>query len=417
MIADVDEDGRDEIVYGSMVIDDNGHGLHIYTTGLTTDYSMPCLWFDHQYRQAMVWQMMAYNQPPHLSYFMGEVEGITVAPPALTNSGRTEIHNGETINTTTDHLLMAEPNDMYVDVSNNAAPYMLTVNTPSWVQGNDDNNSIETTTYTHTLAGGAFTGSMRLAKQGDGTLELPSMTQTYTGNTDVWGGTLKFNGILQSSPLWLNRFTTLVSEGGHFNGGITADYGARIIPGGENNKGSINATKLTLNHGARVVFDLYDDDCTADELLIPQLVINSKADDDLWIAEGPEYLKPVFQFVVHGSTLTDGTYELGLVGFISGSLSDIIIEGLDGYTYSLELNDSHLQLIVGDGTVVLDEASTTAPTASGKEVNVIMKRTINAGTWNTLCLPFDMTMTQWQQAFGNDAEIRTVNTYTMNGGT
>ena len=31
-IADVDWDGRDEIVYGSMVIDDNGHGLS--TTGL-----------------------------------------------------------------------------------------------------------------------------------------------------------------------------------------------------------------------------------------------------------------------------------------------------------------------------------------------------------------------------------------------
>ena len=31
-IADVDEDGRDEIVFGSMVIDDNGKGLS--TTGL-----------------------------------------------------------------------------------------------------------------------------------------------------------------------------------------------------------------------------------------------------------------------------------------------------------------------------------------------------------------------------------------------
>ena len=41
----------------------------------------------------MVWQMMAYNQPPHLSYFLGEIEDITVAPPTLTNEGRTEIEN------------------------------------------------------------------------------------------------------------------------------------------------------------------------------------------------------------------------------------------------------------------------------------------------------------------------------------
>ncbi len=32
MVADVDEDGKDEIVYGSMVVDDNGQGL--FTTGL-----------------------------------------------------------------------------------------------------------------------------------------------------------------------------------------------------------------------------------------------------------------------------------------------------------------------------------------------------------------------------------------------
>ena len=35
-IADVDMDGRDEIIFGSMVIDDNGKGLS--TTGLGAGY-------------------------------------------------------------------------------------------------------------------------------------------------------------------------------------------------------------------------------------------------------------------------------------------------------------------------------------------------------------------------------------------
>ena len=39
------------------------------------------------------------------------------------------------------------------------------------------------------MTGGAFTGDMHLAKQGDGTLVLPSVTETYTGKTDVWAGT------------------------------------------------------------------------------------------------------------------------------------------------------------------------------------------------------------------------------------
>lgn len=43
-IADVDLDGRDEIVFGSMVIDDNGHGLS--TTGLGHGDSQHCSDFD-----------------------------------------------------------------------------------------------------------------------------------------------------------------------------------------------------------------------------------------------------------------------------------------------------------------------------------------------------------------------------------
>ena len=136
--GDIIGDWREEIVVRC------GTGLRVYTTGIGTDYSMPCLWYDHQYRQAMVWQMMAYNQPPHLSYFMGEVEGITVAPPPLTNSGRVTVSNGSAIGTTTSHLLMAETNDMTVSVTNGAAPYMLTVNTPSWVQGTDENGTTGT---------------------------------------------------------------------------------------------------------------------------------------------------------------------------------------------------------------------------------------------------------------------------------
>ena len=407
--GDIIGDWREEIIVR------HGNNLRVYTSGIGTDYSMPCLWFDHQYRQAMVWQIMAYNQPPHTSYFLGEVEGITMAPPALTNSGRTEVSNGSAIGTTTAHLLMAETNDMTVSVSNGAAPYMLTVNTPSWVQGNDDNNSIVTTSYTHTLTGGAFTGTMRLVKQGDGTLVLPNVTETYTGKTDVWGGTLSFDGTLQSSALWLNRFTTLLSDGGTFGGGITADYGARLIPGGENHKGIISTTTLTLNHGARMVIDLYDEDCTADQVNATTLNIVSKT-DDLWVNEGPQYLKPVIAFVIHGSTLTDGTYDLGTVGTISGQLSDIVIEGLGGYTYELRHSNGHLLLIIGEGTIVLDEASTVAPTATAGEVNVIVKRSIAAGMWSTLCLPFDMTATQWQNAFGSDTEIRTINTYNVSDG-
>ncbi len=57
-----------------------------------------------------------------------------------------------------------------------------------------------------------------------------------------------------------------------------------------------------------------------------------------------------------------------------------------------------------DGRVVLDETSTTAPEAANS-VDVRVKRTINAGEWSTICLPFAMTVAQCQAAFGSDVQI------------
>ncbi len=58
-----------------------------------------------------------------------------------------------------------------------------------------------------------------------------------------------------------------------------------------------------------------------------------------------------------------------------------------------------------DSRVVLDETSTTAPVASNGAVDVLVKRTINANEWSTICLPFSMSATQIQAAFGDDVTV------------
>lgn len=60
--------------------------------------------------------------------------------------------------------------------------------------------------------------------------------------------------------------------------------------------------------------------------------------------------------------------------------------------------------VVARHNVVLDENSTTAPEAA-TDVNVRVLRTINAGNWSTICLPFAMTEAQVKTAFGNDVEL------------
>ena len=320
--------------------------IRIYTTTIPTEWRNYTLWHDMQYRNAMVWQMNGYNQPPHTSYFLGELEGITMAPPALTNTGRTEIENGGSIGTTLNdkQVLLATTGNATASVADGASPYIFFDNAPSWVQGTDVNGTsgkdaeIIYDYYTHTLTGGAFTGSMRLVKQGDGTLVLPNVTETYTGNTDVWAGTLQFDGTMQSSPVWLNRHTNLISDGGNFKGGIKADYNATIYPGGKKKVGTLTTTTLALGFGSRIVFD-GNADGTTDKLIADKLTIEKKD----W-QYGPEYSVPVFEIVDNG--LVPGSYTLASISELEGNVSDIKIEGIKGKKFTLTYEEGKIVLTI-----------------------------------------------------------------------
>lgn len=337
--GDIFGDWREEVI--ERTADNN---IRIYTTNEPTKWRNYSLWYDHQYRNGMVWQPCGYNQPPHVSYFLGELEGITIAPPPLTTTGREEV--GSSISKALDgkHALLATTGDATVSVAEGASPAIFTDNAPSWVQGTAasecriKDTEIKYTYYTHTLTGGAFTGGMRLVKQGDGTLVLPNVKQTYTGKTDVWAGTLQFDGTMESSPVWLNRFAELNSNGGNFKGGIKADYGSVIRPGGKESIGTLTTSSLDLGFGARVVFDAKDGN--VDKLVAAKMSIEKK----YW-KNGPQYNTPVFEFA---TAPAPGTYTLAEVGELTGKLSDIVVEGLDGHKFSLEYTDGKIVLNISD---------------------------------------------------------------------
>ena len=302
--------------------------IRIYTTTIPTEWRNYTLWHDQQYRNAMVWQMNGYNQPPHTSYFLGELEGITMAPPALTMTGRTEIQNGGSITTTDNAVIACETNDMSISVSEGASPYIFIDNAASHVIGHDNNNYIERVYYKHTLIDGAFSGATRIIKQGDGILVLPNVSEKHTGNTDIWAGTLQFDGTMENSPVWLNRHTSLISDGGNFKGGIKADYNATIYPGGKEKVGTITTTTLALGFGSRIVFDS-NADGTMDKVIADKLTIEKKD----W-QYGPEYLVPVFQ--INGSELEAGDYTLVKVDQVEGNIEDIVVEGISGKKYEIK---------------------------------------------------------------------------------
>ena len=351
--GDILGDWREEIIMRTA-----NNNIRIYSTPTPTKWRIPSLWYDHQYRNAMVWQMCGYNQPPRPSYFLGELEGITIAPPPSTMTGRTEVKNGGTIGSSQNgqHVIVCETANSNVTIAAGAQPQVLTFNVPTWVQGTaesestNQNTRINYVTYTCTVSGNGISGNGRLVKQGDGTLTLPKADFTHTGNTDIWGGTLNFDGTIRQSILWLNRHTELNSDGGEFLS-IKADYGAVIRPGGAGHQGSITTDTLSLGFGSRLSVDLYSDGTQADFINAKVLNINRKT-GSVWTQFGPQYLMPVIELVGHpanGQTsMTAGKYIIGKADTIDGTIDNIIIEGLETEKKHLYIQDSLIILeIVG----------------------------------------------------------------------
>lgn len=359
--GDIIGDWREEIVVR------RGTGLRVYSTGLNTTYSMPSLWFDHQYRQAMVWQMMAYNQPPHVSYYLGEMEDITIAPPPLTTRGRTEISSGSSITSTHNgkHVLICDAASVGIAASG-VSPKVVTVNASSVVSGHDNNSNISYSYNSVQLGAnsdkGDITGDARLVKQGDGLLKLTNRTFSYTGATDVWSGSLFFLGTLSGSDVWMNRHTSFFS-GATITKSLTMEYGATLYPTGGNvtdaetaSYGTTTIGTLNLHEGARIVLQADPKNAQYDKVNIGTLAVRKRS-SDAWENYGPEYLKPVIE--IRAQSALTSNYVIGTIGSLAEgtTLNDIIIEGV-GENASLMIEAGNLVLDLG-GEIV------TKPTITG----------------------------------------------------
>ena len=66
--ADLFGDWREEIICRTT----DSKELRIYSTAIPTEIKLYTLMHNPQYRLSIAWQNVAYNQPPHVSYFIGE---------------------------------------------------------------------------------------------------------------------------------------------------------------------------------------------------------------------------------------------------------------------------------------------------------------------------------------------------------
>ena len=104
-----------------------------------------------------------------------------------------------------------------------------------------------------------------------------------------------------------------------------------------------------LGFGSRLVLDLYSDALAADQVNAKLLNIEAKT-TTVWQQYGPQYLTPVLEIAVHGvdgsSQLATGSYLLGEVETLKGSLGNIKIEGIASQKATLSLEDGKLYLVV-----------------------------------------------------------------------
>lgn len=67
--------------------------LVLYTSTTTTKYRVPTLMHDHTYRMGICWQNSAYNQPPHLGYYLPDA-----MLPTISGDRELTVNVGDDIN-------------------------------------------------------------------------------------------------------------------------------------------------------------------------------------------------------------------------------------------------------------------------------------------------------------------------------
>ena len=109
--------------------------------------------------------------------------------------------------------------------------------------------------------------------------------------------------------------------------------------------------------------------------------------------------------------LKAGNLEVGKT--YTGTIKDILFTPVEGEKKSLDDVTFTIKIIENDGRIKFNENSTKLPKyTAGEKYNVTMVRTIKAGQWSTICLPFNMTKTDAETVFGNDVQVKTYKGYT-----
>lgn len=344
--ADILGDWREEIILHSS---DNTK-LIIFTTTTPTNRRLYTLMHDPVYRLGIAWQNVAYNQPPHTSFFLG---GGMDNPPAPQVFGTLQwkgsaASNVWDINTTNNWLkkkaevTFSQNDTILFDASGIS-------NVPVTIAGTVAPGKLFINSSTNYEFGGTgmISGNTTLTKSYAGTVTFNNKN-TYTGLTEIWDGAIIVNDSLKYSAVDVHGGTWggVVAKGlsggriggnGYIGGGLTLYMGGSILPGnGMGNPDTITiANNLIIKKGAVSGFDLSDDPHGSAR--------NSdyiKVLGNVNMADGS-----IIYVNLLNSKLSSGSYRLfSYSGTLTGNLDKVEVAGINGVPCSLADSSGYILL-------------------------------------------------------------------------
>ncbi len=298
LIADLFGDWREEVV----LYDANDPSkINIYSTTIPTSYRLFTPMHDYVYRLGVAWQNTSYNQPPHLSNYIGDgVDNIqqpdiyvagqivkiepthrvfdrgagnsdwsdaanwtegklpTNIDTAIITNGEVDVNGAyvQNIMVTNDGILRVRGNSTFGEVEINnggigvASSTMLFETSFETLKiSGDANVSISKDADHHlTLKGGEIVGSGNIIKTNVGTLDVDMTAKGYTGKYIVDGGVLSLNAenSVGLSGVEVNNDAALINNAYNSTDEIVVSESASVTL---NSSLDVNYVTVKLNDG------------------------------------------------------------------------------------------------------------------------------------------------------------------------
>lgn len=366
--ADIMGDWREEAIWWRT----DSLALRIYTTPYTTPHRIYSLMHDHQYRQAICWQMCGYNQPPHTSFYLGG-DFPTPIPAKSTNGKLVFAGLSANLDATAANFYSGDDAAGLIKGTATAIPF---ANGKSILL--DERSPLKNITLTADIqpelmmisgnadyfvgGSGVLGGTMLLDKTGEGQMTING-NHSYSGKTTIWEGNLIFNGNLNNSPVIIRRHAGF---GGKLNAGsqVTTEFNAALYPGGIATADTMRiAGNLNLVNGSKLVVDL------SDNPNVPTYTgtRSSKTNDYLQV-NGTLQVAAGSIILINeiADSIAEGKYLLMKANALTGSLSGMKIQGAGGKSVSLTYDNTTKELYL----VVVGTRSASSVTWTGKASNV-----------------------------------------------